>query len=269
MTTLVIPDIHQRLKRVELALERETYNQVVFLGDWFDTFAKPPYVSSFGQTCHYLKYLTTQHPKKSDFVFLLGNHDLPYIYHNRLESKQSLGIFDSHGFIYDPTYFCPGFNERKSQEFRKVFFDCGLKDDFFLSIFRLAHKTQGFLLSHAGIHPNHLQKGESIQDHISITLPKVWKEFRHPTHPQNHILSAIGASRGGEDTRGGILWLDAHEEFQASEEIGRQIFGHTVSKTPRVFSPSTNYESWCLDTARHYATITNSELEIKRYEDLN
>jgi predicted phosphodiesterase len=46
MKTIVIPDIHQRVSSVRYILNTETnYDEVVFLGDWFDSFYDPPKVS--------------------------------------------------------------------------------------------------------------------------------------------------------------------------------------------------------------------------------
>ena len=48
MKTLVIPDVHQRINNVEWILENEKgYDEVVFLGDWFDSFFDPPKVAGF------------------------------------------------------------------------------------------------------------------------------------------------------------------------------------------------------------------------------
>lgn len=306
MRTLVIPDVHQRIGRIDKALNKEGYDETIFLGDWFDTFAKPPYVATISETASYLKDLILKHPRRNSFIFLLGNHDLSYIYHNKLNSKEKLGIFDSHGFIYDPTYYCPGFEENKSQEFREVFFDQGHKDDFFLKTFKIAHhcKYHNITFSHAGIIPEHLLQPKKllnphkkilsdfntkgyllcellnsifqllssthtpIEKFVNSELPEVWSNFRDLEHCNNKLLSNIGNCRGGNSPYGGILWLDAYEEFYASPHTGKQIFGHSVGKNPRVFSPSTKYESWCLDTAKHYGILEDGELTIKEYNGL-
>jgi predicted phosphodiesterase len=61
MKTLVIPDVHQRVNSVKWILENEKdYDEVVFLGDWFDSFFDPPKVAGFEETCEYLKHLVLE-----------------------------------------------------------------------------------------------------------------------------------------------------------------------------------------------------------------
>lgn len=77
MKTLVIADVHQNLTYPCVALERHAHevDEIVFLGDWFDSFYKFPQVSGFEHTCEFLLKLVESDdlpPRK----FLLGNHDL-------------------------------------------------------------------------------------------------------------------------------------------------------------------------------------------------
>jgi predicted phosphodiesterase len=51
MKTIVIPDVHQRVQSVRNILNHEKiYDEVVFLGDWFDSFFEPPKVTAFEET---------------------------------------------------------------------------------------------------------------------------------------------------------------------------------------------------------------------------
>jgi len=87
MTTLIIPDVHQDIKSVKKILAIEDINlidEVVFLGDWFDSFHEPPKVASFKDTCLFVRDLVWENNKNKKMVFLVGNHDLAYIYNNSL-----------------------------------------------------------------------------------------------------------------------------------------------------------------------------------------
>ena len=138
MKTLVIPDVHQRVDSVKSIFENEKdYDEVVFLGDWFDSFFDPPKVAGFEETCEYLKYLVLEHPNKDKFVFLLGNHDISYIYENKDLSCNRISK--------TLKYFCSGFTTSKAKKFRHAFFDHGLKDDFFLNILKLHIKHKDLL----------------------------------------------------------------------------------------------------------------------------
>jgi len=59
MKTIVIGDIHQRVDAVKSILKAETdYDEVVFLGDWFDSFYEPPKVAGMEETAEYLRSLS-------------------------------------------------------------------------------------------------------------------------------------------------------------------------------------------------------------------
>jgi hypothetical protein len=250
MKTIVIPDVHHRIKNVQNILDVETdYDEVVFLGDWFDSFHEPPIVASFEDTGLYLKHLITEHPNKSKFIFLLGNHDIQYIYCNNNSSHTS---------IHSPaSYYCSGFSKNKAKTFRKVFFDNNLKDQFFIDNFRLVYKTQNWTLSHAGLHASHIPYNKDIDFIINVAAKEAWKNFRNISHQHNWIISAVGLCRGGCDRVGGALWLDWRYEFQPEIVLGKQIVGHTTISAPSVLGQGTDIESWNFDTTKHYCVIDN------------
>lgn len=256
MKTIVIGDIHQRIDSVKRILETEkNYDEVVFLGDWFDSFYDPPKVAGMEETAEYLRYLVMDHPDKSKFVFLVGNHDLSYIFNNRASSTTSI-----HKAI---EFYCSGFTTSKAKKFRKVFYDEGLKDDFFYKNFKIAHQTQEWTLSHAGLHERHIPVGKNADILINEIIPHVWKNFRDFTIPHHWILSGAGQCRGGDCLVGGALWLDWRFEFETSEHIGRQIVGHTTIKEPEVRDMNTKSESWNLDTEKDYGIIIGGMMTTK------
>lgn len=255
MKTVVIPDVHQRVDNVRKILEKETdYDEVVFLGDWFDSFYEPPDVASFEDTCEYLKSLIIEHPNKDKFVFLLGNHDVQYIY---LNNK------DSHSSIEMPThYYCSGFTKNKAKKFRKVFFDNNFKDEFFKKHFKLAHRTQGWTLSHAGVHVSHIPYGKDIDHVVNVMAHEAWQNFRNTSHQYNWLIASVGACRGGRDKVGGVLWQDWRYEFMTDPMLGKQIVGHTEVYEPAVIGEGTDVESWNIDTKNHYGIIDSTDFSI-------
>jgi hypothetical protein len=256
MKTIVISDVHQRVDAVKSILEAEkNYDEVVFLGDWFDSFFDPPKVAGMEETAEYLRYLVMDHPHKSKFVFLVGNHDVSYIFNNRASSMTSI-----HKAI---DFYCSGFTISKAKKFRKVFYDEGLKDDFFHKNFKVVHQTQGWTLSHAGLHERHVPVGKDIDVVVNEIIPHVWKNFRDFTIPHHWLLSGAGRYRGGDCAVGGVIWLDWNVEFEASEHIGRQIVGHTTMTLPEVIHMNTVKESWNLDTEKDYGVIINGMMTTK------
>lgn len=253
MKTLVIPDVHQRISSLEgvLSLEKD-YDEVVFLGDWFDSFFEPPKVASFEQTCELLRNLVLEHPQRSKFVFLLGNHDISYIAENRnFSTKRISKSLD---------YFCSGFTASKAKKFRRHFYDRGLRDEFFLANFKLAHRSQGWTFSHGGVMPDHIPYGYDIDRLVNELLPEVWRNFRNLSFRHNWLISGAGVGRGGYSKIGGVLWLDWNMEFKATERVGRQVFGHTRVNQPSVESMNTACESWNLDTEKDYGIIIDGRL---------
>ena len=262
MKTIVIPDVHQRVSSVRHILNAETnYDEVVFLGDWFDSFYEPPKVTAFEETCEYLRHLVLDHHNKDKFVFLLGNHDIGYIYENKNYSDKAISK--------TLKYFCSGFTASKAKKFRHQFFDRGLKDEFFTEHFKPAHRTQGWTLSHAGIVLEHFPYGYSIDQLVNELLPDVWRNFRNLEYNHNWLISGAGVCRGGWCKVGGVTWCDWNMEFNASPDIGKQICGHTTTKEPSVLAMNTDYESWNLDTEKDYGIIIDGRMTTKRIPDGN
>lgn len=250
---LVIPDIHQDFTFLYKILDRygEKAEKIIFLGDYFHSFLLPPEVHSFRNSCKQLKYLVLEHSLKDKFVFCIGNHDIPFIYHNNKTGY-------SHAEI-TPTYYCSGLTRSQISDFRKEFFDQGLRDNFFLNNFKLAVKYNGWIFSHGGISIKHIPYGNSINNFIEEIIPDAFNNFRNLSYKYNYLLSDVGICRGGNNQIGGILWHDWKREFFASSDIGKQIVGHTHVNIPDCKAQGTDYESWCLDDGQRSFALINKE----------
>lgn len=267
MQTLVIPDVHQKTDVVTSILEKELdkVDEVVFLGDWFDSFHEPPFVTSFTDTCAYLKSLILEHPQKDKFVFLVGNHDIGYIYQNGRRSE--IRCFKG---WYVP-YACSGMTVSKITKFKKEFFKKGLKDDFFKKYFKAAYYTQDWILSHAGISPELIKQKEMYKEtefdkkvFIEETIHQAWQNFRDIMYIDNYLISAVGLARYGNSPVGGVFWCDWNYEFESSALLGKQICGHTEHHKPEVRFLETEKESWCIDTPErnYYGLINNGKFQL-------
>ena len=260
--TLVVPDIHHRIHNVATVLAKEAYDEVVFLGDWLDSYFEPPLVASFVDTCEYLKSLVLEHPRRGDFKFLVGNHDMNYIFNNVGSSQR--------GHSQKLDYYCSGYTKNRCKTFRKTFWDVGLRDAFFLENFALCHRTQGWLLSHAGLIPEKLPYGKSIDVVVNDILPDVWRNFRHTGYANSYLATDAGVYRGGTAPVGGLLWLDWYVEMYPDPAVGNQIVGHTRIKTPEQIrsTEAVKTSCWNLDTELHYGIIENGQVLTHSYSNL-
>ena len=256
MKTLVIPDVHQRIYAVRRILcDENDYDEVVFLGDWFDSFLEPPDIQGMEESAEYLRHLAFDHHNKDKFVFLVGNHDLCYIFNNNGPSARHVSKTIK--------YYCSGFTATKARKFRKAFFDRGIKDDFFIERFKLAHRSQNWTFSHAGIIPQHFPYGYNIDQLVNELLPDVWRNFRNLEYTHNWLVSGAGISRGGCHAVGGVTWCDWNMEFNASDMVGKQVCGHTHVREPSCEAINTDYESWNLDTEKDYGIIIDGRMTTK------
>lgn len=121
MSTLVIPDIHNKIGVAQKIIDRHKVDKRVFLGDIYD---------DFGDTPEIVKRVAEWHKEQlSDpkNVFCLGNHDMPY--------------------MCPRNYFlqCSGNTEEKSKAINNVL----TQEDWNKSV--VAYRLDDWCLSHAGI----------------------------------------------------------------------------------------------------------------------
>jgi hypothetical protein len=262
MRTLVIPDVHQKLAKVEKILENNTFDTLISLGDWFDDFYDTP--DHAERTANYILKLYSKYGER--FIWLMGNHDVPYLY----------------PALYD-RYACSGTTRDKLKAINKVFLGSrplGFKP-------KLAHVINvenclPIILSHAGVSEYHF--GQPLEKHISAdsVLSRCYiAESFLGLGVDNPILSA-GRARGGQEEVGGIDWLDWSYEYAPVEGLS-QIVGHTPRSRPQVIDelrtnvtpdevlpsldryilqPDKSYNINIDTHLEHYLTLENNELLI-------
>ena len=213
MRILVIPDVHQKLDKLSLILENNTFDTLISLGDWFDDFYDTPEHTE--RTAKYILKLYSQFGE--NFIWLLGNHDIPYLY----------------PAAYD-RYACSGNTREKLKVVGRVLE--GSKPLGFSP--KLSHvvKIDGcldFVLSHAGVTEHHF--GEPLNKEISsdsVAQRCSIAEERLDMGLEDPVLNA-GFARGGGERIGGITWADWFYEFGPIRSLS-QIVGHTPLKRPEV-----------------------------------
>lgn len=209
MRALIIPDLHNGTEHADHWLRSQSYDRVIFLGDFFDNFGDD--ASDARLAAAWLR----ARMESSDDVMLLGNHDAAYM------------------FAQVDAMYCPGFTKAKAKAINEI-----LKPRHWQR-FKLAHIEQGWLLSHAGFHPT-WTRTPTTKRFIEDCADVLEKAARGVVDP----LLGCGYDRGGPQPIGGPLWLD-WDSLVPIRGIN-QIVGHTPGTEVRE-RRSKDSRNYCLD----------------------
>ncbi len=119
---------------------------------------------------------------------------------------------------------------------------------------KLIARHEGWLISHAGVHPSFMK---GIMKAASDALAGL-KEGRMSD------LVGAGAARGGYQAWGGVTWLDWNREFEPIPKVN-QICGHTEQRAPYIGMQRQTEDSdnWNLDTnLNHVATLEKGVITV-------
>ena len=244
---VIVPDVHQDVAWVRRIFERERVMesdaQVVFLGDYFDSWKKPPAVAGVAETCRFL--LETRAALRGRCVFLLGNHDIQY-----WEARVACASHRSLRHLHNKCG--AAFSHNAAKKITK-----GLSVEFWLEA-RLFVVVDGWLLSHAGVAAEHWPTMDSPEDSLGLLEEKCKAALAMMRHGQQPLLAA-GKSRGGDALKGGLTWLDWNEEFSDDLPLP-QIVGHTADEA----GARQKGRSWCIDGHQScYAVLENGGCEVR------
>lgn len=226
MRVLIIPDIHHHVENADHWLTTQTFDQAIFLGDYWDDYDDT--VADAERTALWLR----QRMETTDDIFLLGNHDAAYLFPKK------------------PELFCPGFTAAKARAIRSVM---GRQH---WSRFKLAHAEQGWLVSHAGFHPAWMKEPtvERILQRCDEGMEKARRRIVDP-------ILGLGEVAGGILRYAGPLWMDWNNLLPIPGI--HQIVGHTPDDRVRENSTKDS-RNFCLDVgnASVAALLCDGELEI-------
>jgi hypothetical protein len=224
---LIVPDVHERLDRLAKALTPERasrVDEIIFLGDWFDTF------DSFDRhrllaVCHIIVRGVT-----------MGGFELED--GTILPTKWLLGNHDCHYFFKHAAFQCSGYDPRKKEIIEEVIPPEVMRE------FMISTMVGPYLVSHAGY------REETFKYHADEDKALEW------AHQGGFdALFGPGFARGGHQMWGGPTWLDWNDEFQHIPDLP-QIVGHTQGKDIRTQGDYERNSSWCIDTSlRHVALV--------------
>ena len=204
---LLVSDPHQNMERLEYILKKENYDQVLCLGDWFDSFDYNTDWHCENTAAFLKKFIFTENR-----YTLWGNHDVHYFFDN-------------------PTVVCSGYGGNKQHTIDETL---GNFKQPIAERFRWFAWVDDYLCTHAGVHPYHfhpLIKGERA-DVTDFLLTESNKANADILINNRNWLYGAGAARGGRLRKGGLIWLDWNYEFQPIPGIN-QIVGHTNGRLIR------------------------------------
>lgn len=214
MKTLIIPDVHQKLFKLERILDNNTFDRLISLGDWFDDFYDTP-----EQAKKTAEFIISLYSKYGDrFTWLLGNHDIPYLFPK----------------MYD-YYACSGNTRAKINSIQEVFKGESKPLGYNVELAAVI-KIEGckdIVLSHAGV--SELYFAKPFTDAVSSqdVLDRCEEAFKNMKLFLRDPVLCAGAARGGRQAAGGITWLDWNYEFEPVAGLS-QIVGHTPTTFPIV-----------------------------------
>ncbi len=209
MHKIIIPDIHQNIDRLNSILqtpECQEAQEIIFLGDYFDSFDYDFYTP---EMCKFLN----NNINNERYTFLIGNHDIHYISSNT-------------------NYRCSGWSFQKQSIVDKFLDKQVIRK---LRPFKYEMiQDKHFLFSHAGLHPSFVPfnfsdmlKDNNVSDWFNnleqSTMAKLISGINDP-------LFGAGKDRGGFQKIGGITWLD-WRNFELIENLN-QVVGHSYRIMP-------------------------------------
>jgi hypothetical protein len=152
--------------------------------------------------------------------FILGNHEAPFVVHGMS------------GFA--------GMHRPSSLDDGTQYALRALR-----SRWQAATSVDGWLITHAGLHPHWQERfpeipenaARELNERLAITM-KGGARFE--------VIEAIGSYRGGSGEFGGVLWMDAWELMEDLDDNHiKQVFGHTALRS--TFNPSVDNRPRCIE----------------------
>lgn len=229
---VIIPDIHNQYGIAEQIIKRENPDQIIFLGDYFDSF-----YDTIEEASNTASWLATS-LRKANRIHLIGNHDLSYMTDN-------------------PKLKCSGYSEQKHVVIKK--YKINWKK------LQLYHWIDDqWLCTHAGL------SNLFYKEMTDTKSPSDIMEFSQKDLDKiddvnyKHKFFQAGRARNGSAKVGGILWCDYNEEFQPIPDL-KQIFGHTPLPSPSHLTfKDIGSEHICLDTGlRNYTIYEKGKMIIR------
>lgn len=204
---LAIGDLHGKNSWTELV--DESYDTIVFLGDYVDSFNKlnVEILSNLEEVIEFKK------SNPDNVILLIGNHDLQY--------------FPRFGY---PKYGCSGYRPEISYNLNELF---SKNEHLFQYAYQTCDDLNNFLFTHAGVSNKWFKKvfQPVIEKDAVIDMDEticLAEQLNSMFRDKNEILFQIGWERGGTEEFGSPIWADRDEFSKRGIPLKgyHQIVGH-------------------------------------------
>jgi predicted MPP superfamily phosphohydrolase len=193
--TISIGDIHGKDVWKEAIIHIDSFDKVIFVGDYVDSFD----VTGVVQKHNLLEIIELKKQYPNKVILLLGNHDVQY--------------------MHFPNYRCSGFQSVLSIDYTQIFRENR-------ELFQAAYQIGNNIWTHAGIHigwyNEYCKKYQEL--HPEMTLADI---LNHDYELNKPWIFVVGHLRGGRHNVGGPLWLDRRQLWNKPILDYHQIVGHT------------------------------------------
>ena len=245
---LIIPDVHWREFWKEPLLDIDSFDKVVFLGDYLDGYKHEGTNKETGFN-NFMDIIKLKAENKDKIVLLLGNHDLHYLNSGLRASR------------YDVFY---------ANRNREVFTEE-------LGLFDMVWETEingiRYFFSHAGVTKGWMNQHKDVFTETD-KLPSA-DFFNNLLHCNNeyqrerffYTLSDVSYLRWGDSKWGSMVWADCdeHRPYIDYDDVEHsnyfegtfQIFGHSQ----QVSNPLIEEHYACLDVRRAFVLDENGKIE--------
>jgi len=241
-TILIIPDIHERVSKLEYILKK--YNHIkskICLGDWYDTHDYTSLSDKENIARAHADFVSNP-----ENICLFGNHDMQY------------------AFPKCYSFGCSGF-----EAFKQSIIDRWMTREKWdkVNLFHwITRNKKEILITHAGFHPcwAHHDLGLNPEYVTEICGEALYKaKYENIVNP----IFLAGTRRGGNHPFGGCTWLD-WRDFKPVSNLN-QIVGHSFTWEVRI-KMGENSENYCIDTGLEHVAIIdgNGTITIEEVYDL-
>lgn len=233
MKTIVIGDIHGRTCWKEIIYKEDSFNKLIFIGDYLDTHEN---ISGQKQLNNFKDILKFKEDNFDKVILLMGNHDFHYL---DVAQEQYSGFQSGMQWVFKDTL------------------DEALKKD----LLQMCYVQDKLLFTHAGVSNTWIKSttnsGTGILDidgHINEVFKYQPKHFRFN-----------GINPYGDDITQSPIWIRPQSLFEDGLKKFIHIVGHTTQNS--INPPKGDSNMWFIDTlgtSGEYLVIENNEINIRK-----